>query len=209
MKRAHAAYEALAGAILLGEASAADREAYAAHAATCAQCERDIEATGTLVSSAFAAAHHSETWRPFVRDEIDARIARRRSLSMRRITTLLSAAVAGTLALNVALAIGIGPHAHRLAQPAAPPLSAAAQPLAATSVAQPVKVAAVGSLQHPGGVEPARRAVPARKHSAARARPESVLTVDPAQASAQQGPALPAILVTLPLSSEPLERGRR
>jgi hypothetical protein len=106
MIRGHAVYEALAGAILLREASTAECAEYARHAATCPQCDADIDQTRTLVHSALTASQHGETWRPDVRDGVGARIERRSASWDGFVRSALTLAVAGTLALNVALLVG-------------------------------------------------------------------------------------------------------
>jgi hypothetical protein len=176
MMRGHAAYEALGGAIALGEADEAERATYAAHAAACALCDQEPEETRTLVASAFAAAQHGETWRPFVRDEIVACIERRRAVAGRRITTALGGAVVATLALNVALALGTGSRPRSVALPvAAPTVATPAYPLRAATRSAPVSglygrsTASELAARVPGiGIDPtvlSRRAAPSRAES--------------------------------------------
>jgi hypothetical protein len=106
MIRGHAVYEALAGAILLREANDAEYAEYAQHAATCPICDADIDQTRTLVSAALTASQHGETWRPDVRDGVGTRIERRSTSWDGFVRSALTLAVAGTLALNLALLVG-------------------------------------------------------------------------------------------------------
>jgi hypothetical protein len=106
MIRGHAVYEALAGAILLREANDDECAEYAQHAATCPLCDADIDQTRTLVSAALTASQHGETWRPDVRDGVGTRIERRSASWDGFVRSALTLAVAGTLALNVALLVG-------------------------------------------------------------------------------------------------------
>ena len=131
MRRGHAAYESLAGAIVLGEATEAERAAYLAHAATCPRCEVDLDATRTLVCAAFTASQHGETWRASVRDEVFARIDRRSATWSSWITNGLAVAVALTLALNVALLLGAGRSWSSPSLATVLPATAAAAPAAA------------------------------------------------------------------------------
>ena len=119
MMRGHARYEALAGAIALGEASIEERRTYAAHAAACPRCDGDIDDTRTLVGCAIAGASHSERWQPFLRDDIARRINSGRAQSTRRTAFVLCCAVFATLALNVGLAerLGGAPEMPRSASP--------------------------------------------------------------------------------------------
>lgn len=105
MKHAHEKFEALAGAIALGEADEAQRAEYAAHAIGCPQCDTQIAERGEAVASLFERAAASETWRPFVRDEVLARIERGRTSAVRRVATLLGAGVVATVGLNLVLAL--------------------------------------------------------------------------------------------------------
>lgn len=106
MIRGHAVYEALAGAILLREANDAECAEYAQHAATCPLCDADIDQTRTLVGAALTASQHGESWRPDVRDGVSTRIERRSASWDGFVRSALTLAVAGTLALNVALLVG-------------------------------------------------------------------------------------------------------
>lgn len=105
MKHTHEKFEALGGAIALGEADEAQRAEYAAHAARCPLCDAQIGERGRAVASLFDRAAASETWRPFVRDEVVARIERRRTGSVRSVATLLGAGVVATVGLNLVLAL--------------------------------------------------------------------------------------------------------
>jgi anti-sigma factor RsiW len=113
----HAAYEALAGAIALGEASDAERAAFSAHCATCARCADDADALRTDVVTVVAVARELETWRPQVRDGVVRRIDADRGRSTGRTTTLLTAAIALSLVLNAAFATGFAQRAGHAIEP--------------------------------------------------------------------------------------------
>jgi anti-sigma factor RsiW len=102
---AHDRYEMLAGAVMLGEATPEERAAFDAHARTCAACASDV-AGGTFVRERIAQAHRSETWRPS--QPIVERLRARRSVRTRFTLGALGWAVGISLALNVALAGGLG-----------------------------------------------------------------------------------------------------
>ena len=102
---AHDRFESLAGAVMLGEASADERAAFDAHAATCALCGGDVE-NGALVASHVSRANASETWRPS--QPIVERLHARRSVRARFTLGALGWAVALSIVLNVAFVSGIG-----------------------------------------------------------------------------------------------------
>ena len=68
----HGHFESLYGAIVLGEATQAERDEYARHSAACALC--DDEATGGALLVAIAAERDTETWRPSIDRRIVTRI---------------------------------------------------------------------------------------------------------------------------------------
>jgi hypothetical protein len=102
----HDRFEALAGAVLLGEASEAERAAFAAHAPACAQCRSDAAAAPVLIR-AIEAAREAETWRPRVDRAVLGRIRDSRSSRFRVTIGALGWAIALSIVLNVALASGL------------------------------------------------------------------------------------------------------
>ena len=132
MNRSHAQFEVLAGAIALGEADAQARAAYAAHARSCPMCDEHVAERGERLAALVSDAAASETWRPFVRDALAARIERKRAASVTRIATLLGAGVVGTVALNVALTFAPG----RGGPPVAANPDAASTPVVAAAAQQ-------------------------------------------------------------------------
>ena len=103
--RGHDAFEALAGALALDEATPEERAAFAAHAAGCANCRADA-ADAETVARALAAARDEERWRASLDHLVVGRI---RDARARRSTVTLGAlgwAVAASIVLNVAVATG-------------------------------------------------------------------------------------------------------
>ncbi len=124
MNRSHARFESLEGAILLGEASEAERDEFAAHARACPLCE-DVPAPGALVD-AVATARDGESWRPSVDRPILARIRDERMKRSRFAVGALGWAAACSIAINVAFVTGFaGRLAGALDQDSAPPAVAA------------------------------------------------------------------------------------
>ncbi len=117
MSRRHAAYEALAGAVALGEASDAERAELAAHCATCTRCSDDADALRTQVVTAVAVAREMETWRPQVRDGVARRIEGDRVRSTERTASMLVGGIVLSLALNAALASGLAQRAGHAIEP--------------------------------------------------------------------------------------------
>jgi len=102
---AHDRYDALAGAMMLGEATPAERAEFDAHVASCAACRLDVGA-GLETVAAIARSRDEETWRPSV-----SVMATIRERSQRRFRWTLGAfgwAVGVSLVLNVALVGGAG-----------------------------------------------------------------------------------------------------
>ncbi len=105
----HDRFEALAGAVMLGEASDAERAAFAAHVPACAECRADAAAAPVLVR-AIEAARDAETWRPRVDRAVLGRIRDSRSSRFRVTIGALGWAIALSIVLNVALASGLSGH---------------------------------------------------------------------------------------------------
>jgi len=108
VKRPHDRYEALAGAMLLGEASAADRAEFAVHAESCAVCREDAVASAMPIRELVESAAESETWRPSMTGDVVARIRERHTKRTRFAITTIGYAVAASIALNVAFVSGFG-----------------------------------------------------------------------------------------------------
>lgn len=105
MIRFHARYEALAGALLLGEATDSERAEYAAHAAQCAACPGLLECD-TTVTAHLARARDAETWRPALAEGLLARIRERHARRWRFAVGAVSYGAAFVVVLNVAVVSG-------------------------------------------------------------------------------------------------------
>jgi TonB family protein len=109
LKQDCARAEILAGAIAVGEASTAEREAYRLHVASCAACleelggEREIE----RVMEAVAQARDAEVWEPALVGVTRSR--RGRQPILRAGLSLLGVAVIGSVAAHFALAFVVRP----------------------------------------------------------------------------------------------------
>ncbi len=101
---AHARYEALAGALALGEADAAERAEFVAHAVDCAQCRADWSLGS--VRDLIEGASSSEVWRPSVASGVRQLLAEAGSRRGRRVVTTFGYAIAASLALNVLFVTG-------------------------------------------------------------------------------------------------------
>ncbi|MBD5604249.1 MAG: zf-HC2 domain-containing protein, partial [Candidatus Eremiobacteraeota bacterium] len=106
MKGDHGRFEALAGAVVLGEATAAERAAFDVHASTCATCAEDL-ARAPLARAAIERAGAAETWRPSIGSLVLGRIRDGRRSRFRTTIGALGWAVAVSIVFNVALASGI------------------------------------------------------------------------------------------------------
>ncbi len=115
--RGHGYFDALAGAIALGEATAEEREWFAAHCATCSLCTDDADALRSDVVAPIGAARDMETWRPQIRGAVMSRIELGRRRAGERTAAVLAGAVALSLALNAALATGLGQRAAHAIEP--------------------------------------------------------------------------------------------
>ena len=109
MRDRHERYDALAGAIALGEATADERRGFAEHARGCTICAGD-GAGFDAIRAALANAREDETWRPARRDaifeQIRVRAARRSHLTFRTFAW----AIGGSLAIEFAVASGFVAH---------------------------------------------------------------------------------------------------
>jgi hypothetical protein len=106
--RSHDRYEALAGAILLDEATPADRAELALHAESCAVCREDPAAFETPLRELVEKAAASESWRPSIEDSVIARIQERSSKRNRFAITTIGYAIGASIALNVVFVSGFG-----------------------------------------------------------------------------------------------------
>jgi hypothetical protein len=109
--RDHARFEALAGAVMLGEATETERERFAEHAATCAACRDDAEAM-PVFRRTLARARDAETWRPSVDDAVGRRIRASQRSRFHVTIGALGWAVALSIVLNVAFVSGLSGHIH-------------------------------------------------------------------------------------------------
>ena len=100
----HAHFESLYGAVVLGEATPAERDEYARHAPGCALCAD--EPTGDVLLAAIAAERESETWRPSIDRRVVTRIREAQSKHSRFTVGLLGWAAAASIAVNVFFVTG-------------------------------------------------------------------------------------------------------
>lgn len=103
---AHDRFEALAGAVVLGEASEAESAAFSAHAEGCAACRADV-AGGAVVTAIVARERAAERWRPSIESAVLERIAKSRQKKHRRTVGAFGWAIAFSIVVNVAFASGI------------------------------------------------------------------------------------------------------
>jgi hypothetical protein len=106
VNRDHDAFEALAGAVMLGEATEAERARFDAHAATCDACRDDVACAPVFVR-AVAQARRTETWRPSIANLVLDRIRGTRKSRFRFTVGALGWAVAISIVFNLALASGL------------------------------------------------------------------------------------------------------
>jgi hypothetical protein len=106
VNRDHDAFEALAGAVMLGEATEAEREHFDAHAATCDECRADV-ACAPVFARAVTQARRTETWRPSIANLVLDRIRGTRKSRFRFTVGALGWAVAISIVFNLALASGL------------------------------------------------------------------------------------------------------
>jgi hypothetical protein len=106
VSRAHDRFEALAGALALGEATPAERAQFADHARICALCAEDAEALPATLAFVDA-ARRSERWQPSLSGELDERLRSRRETRSRRTFATLGLGIVASLALNVLFVSGV------------------------------------------------------------------------------------------------------
>ncbi len=106
MIRDHDAFEVLAGAVMLGEATEAERARFEAHAATCETCRADV-ACAPVLARAVTRARAQETWRPSIGNLVLDRVRGSRKSRFRLTVGTLGWAVAISIVFNLALASGL------------------------------------------------------------------------------------------------------
>jgi hypothetical protein len=106
VNREHDVFEALAGAVMLGEATEAERARFDAHAATCDACRADVACAPVFVR-AVTQARRTETWRPSIANLVLDRIRGARKSRFRFTVGALGWAVAISIVFNLALASGL------------------------------------------------------------------------------------------------------
>jgi len=216
----------LAGAIALGEAGDAERDAYRRHLSACERCvdafggEREIE----RVMGTVAAARDAEVWQA----DVTPVLARRPS-DWRRVllATGGAAAVAALVALGVRVAVpgqaGAGlPPAHpavtvaqRPASQAAAPvlhgIAAAAQPAGRPKATKLVVVHNVVTLHHPQAAPASagRSSAPAPRNRVAPSESHAALSSSHAVARTQRLRAVPAFAAETVAALAPSERDKR
>jgi hypothetical protein len=182
----HDVYEALAGAIALGEADANERALFSAHAADCAACAAFAPREGEL-HELIARASAAENWRPDVAGTTLQRARERRSKRMRFTFGALSYAVALSLVINIALASGTGSWLWNALSPdVEAPANVASQPIELEP--------------RPAPEAPARVTKPLHRHPAATPRKHRSQAVAAAPAGPREAPAgVPDLLAGLGL----------
>lgn len=125
--RSHDRYESLSGAIALGEATPAEREEFARHAASCALCYGETTDFGGL--EAIAAQRDAETWRPSVDRQVLGRIHASQSRRTHVTLRALAWAAAGSIGVNVFFVTGFAAKlGAAILNSSAPPASVATAP---------------------------------------------------------------------------------
>jgi len=134
--REHDAFEALAGAVALDEATHDERALYAAHAATCPLC-RDDRFGESL--ERLRGACEGETWRPSLGDSFYARVREARAKRARRTMAGLGYALGLGIVLNVAFTSGFAGRLSDRLEASAQRAESVAAPRAASELRAPVR----------------------------------------------------------------------
>jgi predicted anti-sigma-YlaC factor YlaD len=109
----HDRFEALAGALALGEATPQERVVFKNHASECRTC-RDDAIGITRVSEIMAAAREHESWRPSIGGALMTRIRDERLRRSRLTLRALGWSVALSIALDAAFVSGVTSYAGRV-----------------------------------------------------------------------------------------------
>jgi len=132
VSRGHARYEALAGALALGEASETESVEYAAHALICPECAAD-RASFPALATRLAESRDAEQWRPSVSDALARRMQERRERGMRRALGAFGYVIALSAALNFVFVGGFAGRAFDAVRAARESVAAPAPPAAASN----------------------------------------------------------------------------
>ncbi len=111
--REHGGFEALAGALALGEATRDERARFEAHASECAICCDDVPAL-TRLREVVGAARDGESWRPAIGSRLMSRIRDERLRRSRLTLRALGWSVAFSIALDAAFVSGVTSYAGRV-----------------------------------------------------------------------------------------------
>ncbi len=159
--KAHDRFEALAGAVMLGEATPEERATFDAHAAICDRCRTDAR-DGAYVTSQLQQASRSERWLPS--QPISERLRARRSARSRVTLGALGWSVALSLVLNVAFVSGVGARLGSAFLSTAAPDSDVASTRITLEAARPKHVAFAPAPPSANGRHLLRRAAMRRPH---------------------------------------------
>jgi hypothetical protein len=181
--RAHDRFEALAGALLLNEATPGERAEFEAHAQSCARCGSDAASFGMPLRTWVEEAGAHETWRPSVAGDVNRRIADSRQKRWRFTLGTLGYAVAASLAINVAFVTGFAGRAidalrvvpdYRYS--ATQPITIERRPPVVAAAPQPFNFTIVRSRSHEAKVRVGRpeRAPSAQEKAADAAAAEAI-----------------------------------
>jgi hypothetical protein len=182
----HDRYEALAGAIALGEATPAERAVFDAHAVSCARCRADAAAAGSL-AGVLENERAAELWRPSIGAAVERRIRETRRSRQRFSIVALGWCVALSLAVDVAFAGGFAGRFERAFE--------ARDDSAGVAVSSPARPAPLVSGRQAG---PLRGAVVARRRTAGHAHPAFRVAAQPQPRAPVSPPVTPAYEADVP-----------
>ncbi len=115
MKRDHAAFDALSGAVALGEATPAERERFAEHSRRCPTCRYDGEAHA-FIDDLVVRARDGETWRPSIAAPVMNTIRETRLRRSRLTLHALTWSLAVSIVLDAAFVSGVASSVGRAAR---------------------------------------------------------------------------------------------
>lgn len=193
---AHERFEALAVAHALGEASAAERAEFAAHARGCRTCADD--AAGALaMANLIAGARDEERWQPQLDGALETRLAGRRVQRSQQTFAVLGYAVAASFVLNIAFVGGFAGRALDALRVTPPPerYANAARIVLEHRARRPLVPAAVAA--RPRAVPQVR--LPARAADDAARKPDRLAL---ATASNRNAPPAPDVFAGLALGTQ-------